>query len=207
MKRSRKNKKRGFTIIEIMIAISVFLVVITIGMGSLLNAHLLHQKSDDFRSIMDNLSFIMEDMANNLRTGSSYHCVDDDHTLSGSLAAPLSGNPSNDNECWGIAFEYQEGDPDDLFDQWVYYLDNDGKLWKTTEWPYDPGDSGSRYYQLTPDEVKLTSNTRFIISGAEAGDNKQPYVVVRLVGTITSKGVATPFSLQTSVSQRLIDVE
>ena len=65
----------GYTIIETMIAISVFLVVVIYGMGSLLSASLLHQKSEDMRSIMDNLSFIMEDMSRNLRTGNSYHCA------------------------------------------------------------------------------------------------------------------------------------
>src|SRR5574343_971807 len=71
-----KNNKSGYTIIETMIAVSVFLVVIMIGMGALLNANSIHQKSQNMRSIMDNLSFVMEDMSRNLRTGYNYHCSD-----------------------------------------------------------------------------------------------------------------------------------
>ena len=36
-----------------------------VGMDSLLNANLVHRKSEDMRSIMDSLSFIMEDMSRN----------------------------------------------------------------------------------------------------------------------------------------------
>ena len=69
---NKNNKQTGYTIIETMISVSLFLIIITIGMGALLNANLLHQKSRDMRSIMDNLSFIMEDMSRNLRTGYDY---------------------------------------------------------------------------------------------------------------------------------------
>src|SRR5687768_16395176 len=69
-----KNYKGGYTIIETMISVSLFIVITTIGMAALLNANAVHHKSRDMRSIMDNLSFVMEDMSRNLRTGSEYHC-------------------------------------------------------------------------------------------------------------------------------------
>jgi hypothetical protein len=60
-------------------------------------------------------------------------------------------------------------------------------------------------------EIEIDSNNSgFVVKGAlpvSGGDVRQPFVIIRLVGTITSKdNVITPFSLQTSVSQRLIDV-
>src|SRR3989344_7981950 len=81
MKKMYFKNQRGYTIIETMIAVSLFLVIITAGMGALLNANLLHQKSQSMRSIMDNLSFILEDMYRNLRTGSGYHCIDDGNVI------------------------------------------------------------------------------------------------------------------------------
>ena len=53
------EKEAGYTIIETMVAVSIFLIVIMYGMGALLNANLLHQKSQDLRSILDILSFII----------------------------------------------------------------------------------------------------------------------------------------------------
>ena len=76
----------GYTIIETMIAITLFIIIVMAGMGALLNANLLHQKSQDMRSIVDNLSFVMEEMSRNLRTGFDYQCFD----ASNPIASPTS---------------------------------------------------------------------------------------------------------------------
>lgn len=191
----------GYTIIETMIAVSLFLVIIMTGMGALLNANLLHQKSQNMRSIMDNLSFIMEDMSRNLRTGYSYRCLTGNDNLS-DVSTPLSCTNG-----WGIAFESANGSPGNNNDQWVYYIDNTGKIFKSTQGPY----IASNFIQLTPDEVVIDPLSHFSILGAESIsspqlDRQQPFVSIRLVGQITFKNVVTPFSLQTSVSQRLIDI-
>ena len=175
MQKINLQNNKGFTIIETMIAISLFLIIVTIGMGSLLNANLLHQKSQDMRSIMDSLSFIMEDMSRNLRTGSDYESI---------------------NGGKGITFISQDGS------SWKYaiYYDNDGSIKKSI--------NDGLEVPLNPDEIKIDiENSSFTVTGAEPGDNLQPFVTIKLIGRITSKGIDTPFSLQTSVSQRLIDIE
>ena len=202
----KKNNTRttGFTIIETMISIGIFLIVVTIGMTALLNASSIHNKSQNQRSIMDNLSFIMEDMSRNIRTGYDYHCIDSTNnnnlTLTDRHSCPTGG---------GISFKSQNWDPTVNPYNWVYYfctfVDSSGVngigICKST-------DSGSTHIQLNPDEVKFDSASGFTVIGAEPppGDIQQPFVIIRLVGKITSKGTATPFSLQTSVSQRLVDI-
>lgn len=203
----------GFTIIETMVAISVFLVVIIAGMGALLNANLLHNKSGNIRQIMDNLSFAMEDMSRSLRTGYNYDC------LSGQGDRTLNASTSTSCQVgWGVTFEQQNGDPNNGNDQWSYYISNDsvdtttgktyGAIKKST-------DGGQTQVQLTSPEVHIDPNASQIdILGAEApnpsapsgGNRQQPLVNIRLVGTITTKDGVTPFSLQTSVSQRALDI-
>lgn len=194
------KKQSGYTIIETMIAISLFIIIVMIGMDALLNANLLHQKSQSMRSITDSLSFVMEDISRNLRTGYNYHCISDFNNI---IAVPKS-----DTNCWGIAFEYQYGNKNDPNDQWVYYI-ADGKIFKATEGPYND----SNFTQLTPTEVEIDDiNSFFSVFGAEppVGSNpdlRQPYVTIKLSGEIILKNnVTTPFSLQTSVSQRTIDI-
>jgi len=175
MQKINLQNNKGFTIIETMIAISLFLIIVTIGMGSLLNANLLHQKSQDMRSIMDSLSFIMEDISRNLRTGSDYESI---------------------NGGKGITFISQDGS------SWKYaiYYDNDGSIKKSI--------NDGLEVPLNPDEIKIDiENSSFTVIGNVVGDNQQPFVTIKLIGRITSKGVDTPFSLQTSVSQRLLDIE
>ena len=198
-----KNCSPGYTIIETMIAVSLFIVIILTGMGALLNANLLHQKSQNMSSIMDNLSFMMEDMSRNLRTGSSYHCF----TVGDSIPTVPSSLISNPKSCasgWAIAFESANGLESDDNDQWVYYI-NGGKIWKSTQGPYT---NPPNFIQLTPDEVVIDNVSSFSVLGAESpsADKQQPFVSIRLVGSITYKNVVTPFSIQTSMSQRRVDI-
>ena len=125
--------KFGFTIIETMIAISLFLVVVMVGINSLLNASVIHQKSQDLRSIVDNLNFIMEDMSKNIRTGYNYHCFVSGDTIP-STTSPIMSTPKSCASGWAISFESSTGLTGNDDDQWVYYISG-GKIFKSTQGP------------------------------------------------------------------------
>lgn len=202
--RIKKSRNNGYTIIETMIAVSLFIIIIMAGMGALLNANLLHNKSQNMRSILDGVSFVMEDMSRNLRTGYNYQCFDATQGLSqATLGVPRScSDPISPG--WAIAFEYQNGDPLDYADQWIYYINN-GKIFKSV-------DGATSFVELTPSEIVIDPLSSFVVVGAEPPpDEKQPFVTIKLIGAITykagtSSSVVTPFTLQTSVSQRAIDI-
>ena len=174
------SKQSGFTIIETMISVSIFLIVITIGMGSLLNASLLNQKSQNMRSIMDNLNFIMDDMSKSLRTGYGYHCF-----VSGDVIPSTTSNtmsvPKSCSNGWAISFESAPGLPsnDGISDakdndQWVYYIDNTGKIFKSTQGPY----AASSFVQLTPDEVVInTTASGFSVFNTNSGAGLTPKAI------------------------------
>lgn len=193
-----------------MIATSLFIIIVTASMDALLNANLLHEKSRNMRSIMDNLSFVMEDISRNSRTGYNYHCFAAGDTIP-SITSNIVSTPNSCANGWAIAFESANGVPsnDGISDakdndQWVYYISN-GKLFRSMTGPY----RASNFIQLTPDEVVIDSISSFSVLGAESfshGNRQQPFITLRLVGNIILKNVVTPFSLQTSVSQRLIDI-
>ena len=206
---TRRSMTEGYTIIETMIAISLFTIIVMSGMGALMSANAIHKKSQGMRSIMDNLSFITEDMSRNLRTGSKYHCLILGETMppaisTGQLSVPKSCAGGG----WAIAFEPPKG-TNSIGDQWVYYISNDGKIFKATYGPYD---DLANYTQLTPEEVVIDPDASgFTVIGAESplvgADRRQPFVIIRLVGTITYReDIVTPFSIQTSVSQRAVDI-
>ncbi len=212
MKYLKNKKNNGFTIIETMISVSLFVIITTLGMGTLLNAHAVYKKSQDMRSIIDSLNFVMEDMSRNIRTGYNYHCKISGESIPSSTDSSLSA-PKNCANGWALVFEYAYGDntendiptpdPVDYNDQWVYYISVDGKLFKSTVGPY----AEDSFTQLTPDEIFIDPATSFFtVEGAENTDTLQPMVTIRLVGTITYKNVVSPFTLETSVSQRILDI-
>lgn len=205
--KSQVNK--GYSIVETMVAVSIFLVIVLAGMNAIFNANLVSHKSEDLRSIVDNMNFIMEEMSRNIRTGSSYHCIDANNGGFNNLDIPASCEFGG-----AFAFEETNGDPDSPKDQWVYKIESsDGGL---TYNLYKSTDSGASFVQLNPSQVILHSNlgegvSGFKVLGAESPDaipanTQQPLVVIRLIGEIRYKDKISPFSLQTTVSQRLVDV-
>jgi len=199
---ARIAKRGGFTIIETMISLALFLIIITIGMNSLLNASLVHQKSQDMASIIDNITFMTEDISRDIRTGYNYHCGDP-----GSVQTPTVETPKSCVLGGNIFFENSNGVPGSPADQWGYKIDGctGGDFCNVSR----TTDGGLTWVQLNPPGVVLKSFSGFSVLGAEPelqnGDIQQPLVVIKLVGTITYKGTISPFSIQTTVSQRLLD--
>jgi prepilin-type N-terminal cleavage/methylation domain-containing protein len=191
------NKKRylnkGFTVLEMMVAIAIFLIVITAGMGAVLNANLLHNKSADMRSIMDSLTFIMEDMSRNIRVGNNFFC---DSYHQGSPGYQPQDCLLGENV---LSFEKTE------FGNKVVYS---YKINKSTN-DLEKIIMGTPLI-LNPEEVIIDDDASgFYLSGSERyskSDTNQPVITIILSGKIVSKGYTTPFSLQTTVSQRTIDI-
>lgn len=196
MKRTRiKKSEQGYTLIETMIAVTLFLVIAISGMGALLNANLLHRKSQSMRSILDSLNFVMEDMSRNMRTGEDFQCFRTGVDPGPITPASMDANRSCASG-WALAFDTQDGD------RWVYY-GYQNAIWKST-------DGALTFIRLTPPEVRLTSDAyTFAVLGAEPqsdGDAQQPLITIRLTGEIIFRGTeVTPFAIQTSVSERELD--
>ncbi|MFA4890508.1 MAG: type II secretion system protein [Candidatus Paceibacterota bacterium] len=65
-------KQRGFTLIEIIVAIGIFTAVITMALATFLNISNIQRKAGALRAINDNLNFALEVMSRDIRTGKSY---------------------------------------------------------------------------------------------------------------------------------------
>ncbi len=193
----KKSQSKGFTLIEVMIAVALFTVIMTIGVGAVLNSNNTHKKSQTVRAVLDNLSFIMEDMSRNIRLGSLYHCGD----LS-NIEAPQDCASSAT-----LAFEGQAGASGDAGDQIVYGITSDDninyKIIKST-------DGGITSKMLTPPEVSIDPlASGFTVVGSapfSENDSVQPRVIIRLAGAVTYKDLVSKFTIETTVSERLIDL-
>lgn len=204
----QNNKNGGFTIMETMIAVSLFLIIVMSGVNVLLNVNVVSQKSEDVRSVVDSLSFMMEDMSRSLRTGYNYRCYEPGTWNAGEIQSSDLDIPRSCESGGVIVFEEADGIPGsaNVTDQWIYKFESEDfgatyNLFKST-------DGGANFVQLNPNEVILDPASSFAVLGAEPPitNLQQPFVNIRLVGKIEYKDIVTPFSLQTSVSQRLVDV-
>lgn len=67
---------KGFTLIEMMVAVSIFVIVAFIISSALLSMSLAYKKAQTMRLLMDNLNFALKDMSFNISEGKNFTCSD-----------------------------------------------------------------------------------------------------------------------------------
>lgn len=173
-------KKEGFSLLEMLVALSVFAVAATVSAGALLNISDAQQKILALRVTQDNLNYALDVIGKEIRTGTSYHCGSDIST------SPL------DCPSGGSSFTFINANGQTV----TYKLDSQRlAVSKNGGWQY-----------LTSPDLVIIDQLSFYTIGAPAGDNHQPRVTIILRGMAGIKEkVKSHFNIQTTVSQRLLD--
>jgi hypothetical protein len=192
-----------------MISIGLFTVIMTIGISAILAVNNTSKKTQAMRAIIDNMSFVMEDMARSMRLGDYFVCVPAgaptlgdvwDGTTQRTADAPLN------SDCKSISFEpYWDFQPSNYENQVAYYINN-GAVWKKSD--TETSFLSQDMVPITPAEIYIDENkSGFTVTGSSRADTKQPLITIVLSGTITLPGGGTTdFNMETTVSQRSLDV-
>jgi prepilin-type N-terminal cleavage/methylation domain-containing protein len=193
LNKRKRNPTRGFSLVEMMVAVALFAVVMTISVGSLLSLVNADKKAQALKSVMNNLNFALENMSRNMRVGTSYHC---------STSASVPADTTTPNDCINggvlVAFEGHAGDPADSSDQIIYRFTS-GRIEKSEN-------GGGSFIAITAPEVTI-NEMKFYVTGTTAGDTEQPRIVMTISGSAGIKDATeTSFNLQTTISQRLTDI-
>lgn len=201
--------QEGFTLVEMMVAMSLFAVVMTVSTGALLSMVEANRKAQALQSVMNNLNVALDGMVRSIRMGGAYHCGDAIETnktvLSTRTDCVTGGNL--------LSFEAFGNSPSDTSDQWAYWFEN-GRLYKTV-------DARNTALPITAPEIQIDSFQVFV-TGAEGtlnngGDIIQPKVVISVQGTAGAEGntfgvignsekIRTTFNIQAVASQRILDL-
>lgn len=107
---NRKLSSRGFTLIEIMVAVSIFAIVALIATGALLTANRVNQRAQAIKLAMDNINFALDMITYSAKTISS-------EAGSGSCVEGVGGVPE---------LIFNRGSADEL----KFSLDGNGHLLK-----------------------------------------------------------------------------
>jgi len=191
MMKKKIQKNRGFTLIEIMTALSIFILVMTVSMGSIIGVFDTNRKSRSLKVVMSNLNVAIETMSREIRFGRNYHCELDNITA-GDFEPPLNCNVPGGGKL--ISFLSNDGN------QIVYVLNDNGAI----EASYD---GGKNYETITGPEMDIKNLSFYVIGAGKAPSNTlQPRVYISIKGEAgESDKTKTSFSLQTMISQRYLD--
>jgi len=69
----KRSKNRGFTLIEMLVAVGVFAIAAVVSLGALLNIADMERKSEALRAVNDNINFSLEMMMREIRAGRAYN--------------------------------------------------------------------------------------------------------------------------------------
>lgn len=187
-----KNKKAGFTLVELMVSVSVFVVIMTISMGSILSIFDANKKSQSLRTVMDNLNYTMEAMTRTIRFGTHYHCD----------LNPIYNPITSTHDCVSGASSIAVLAPDNT--NTVTYRLSNGFIVRT-----NTSINGGADYNVTSSDVTITNLTFRVIGSTPYSvgqDSFQPEVIITISGYAGVKPtIRSTFSLETTVSQRMFD--
>lgn len=202
---------RGFTLVELLVVMALFISVMTIAMGALFSAQVVNTRLEQTQAVLDGMNLATEVIVRDIRYGSNFYC---DTTIPQPMTALRKGclYPGGGTV---LIFRPQislAGTTNQRLDRVAYYLSN-GMLYKD-EYPYG---ASKRSYQITSSDVNV-SRLAFYGNGlqtttgnsdyAGASDFNQPLITMVISGvTVPTKKTIQPvsFSVQTSGSSRALD--
>jgi prepilin-type N-terminal cleavage/methylation domain-containing protein len=191
---SLNARSRGFTLVEMIVAVGLFSFVMLVSVGALLALTGANRKAQALQSVMNNLNVALDGMVRSIRMGSDYHCGS-----GGIFTDPLDCLNGDTT----LVFESFGGDSNNSGDQWVYsYYSSDSRIYKSV-------DGGAHNFALTSPEIIIDRDSmKFYVVGTTKGDTEQPKVVITAQGTAGSANLKTKttFSIQATAVQRLLDL-
>jgi len=221
-------KSRGFTLIEIIVSLGIFSIVAVIAIGSLVRVTSANRQAQAAQAGVNNVSFIMDTMSRELRTGTGYTC----NTGGGLLneGTGLLNNVAGALNCSGIIDRLSNSAVDVLItftsaNTAIDPTDPSGKTVCNLKYAYlfhTPNSNGTttiykaqesacktsgqdvtteKFFPLSSQTVNLTDYKVGVFGGVT--DHPYGWVFVRLKGSVGIKiKDQSIFDVQMSISQR-----
>src|SRR3989338_2089165 len=187
--------KKGFSLIELLVCLTILSIVIVIGMGLLLATNASVGASRAQRRSMDNLNFAIESMSRSITYGTDFSC----NGGSSNSSCPVNVSPSGIDNLTFNGYYLSGGSPIQI----KYSLGTKavgsnpdlGYIARTVN-------SGTRV-SLTDDRVDIQELYFYVYHAEDFGtDPEQPRVTVVIRGVSKASGTDQEFFIQTTLSQR-----
>lgn len=225
---SKKSAKKGFLLIEMLVAVGIFTVVMLISITAVLSILDVNKKNQSMKSVINNLNLAINGIAKNLTVSKGYYCgiatdpyphgaSPNDYIGDNADCPTLNGVNSEPGDAITMTSNKDE-DGDGLPDiiRYRLHVDQDG-LGRIERSIND--DSEDSFVAVTSPEVDVESLKFYVFNTSPLMINKlngeadpdsetvQPRVVMVVRGYAGVKEITrTQFNIQTTVSQRALDV-
>lgn len=205
-----RTASTGFTLIEIIVSLGVFSIVLTITTGALLSVISSNQRSQNEQNVMTNLSFALDGMTRELRTGFNYYCVSSNGNFNTynqegvSTAVQDCPGGRGGNKYHGVSF-YEGGNSISGAANRImfFYGFDEKKIYRKI------GNASPE--SIVSDSVDIVAADFFVTNAGKltaSGDTRQPNVTITVQAQARDAvGAAVKvYYIQSSVTQREIDL-
>ncbi|MFO0718473.1 MAG: type II secretion system protein [Candidatus Paceibacterota bacterium] len=224
----KRNKKNGFLLIEMLVAVSIFTIVMLISITAVLSILDVNKKNQSMKSVINNLNLVINGMAKNMTVSKGYFCgIADSLYPNGNNPGDYIGENADCNQNAG-----QNTDPGKEITMLSNKdLDGDGNVNDVIRYRFvnDPETNIGRversinsteddsFVSITSPEVDIESLSFYVFdteplivdkqTGFADGDTRQPRVVMVVRGYAGVKeSTKTQFNIQTTITQRSLDI-
>lgn len=179
-----KIKKGGFTLIEMMVAVSIFSLIMSMGIGAVLSMLNYTKTTRAMSSVMNDLNITLDSITREIRFGVNYYCsnVDSD-----------TGNSQSTRECPEVGDNYIFFTETEERERIGYGFDEDlGSIVRI--------DSAKGQKQISAGEIIIEDMKFYVSSGGDSLNPRSKVLIV--VKGILRDDPSSRFNLQTTVGQR-----
>lgn len=183
----------GFTLVEAMVALSLFAVISTAAISGVVSAERLARRSQASALAFENVSYALENMSRLIKIGSLYHCG-----ASGVLTVPQDCPTAAEST---FAFKGDDGK------NYLYDLVLPAGYIRRASCTAPCTPIAANGVPVTSPSAALVKKLSFYVTGSGTNENppQQARVLVLMQGEVNSDTGPIPFNIQTSLSQRKLD--
>lgn len=211
MYKNNMKKESGFTLIEMLVSIAVFMSVMVVAVSALVSVINVNRKTQQIKSVVDNATFVIDSISRNARVGTNFSCK----------INVTDSNFIGDCPTGGAVFEYQA--TDGTYTQFKFVASNllsagQGNIQRLegcpdasgNGCPIDPQTGLPNWQSMTAptSTVNITSLNFYVLGVNHQNDvtvstRTQPRLIITAEGDIIGTGgEKTDFTLQTTASER-----
>ena len=189
-----KEADTGFTLIEVMVSVSIFAIVVLISMTAIFSIVDANKKAQALDDVINNMNFSVESMVRDLRTGYNYTCDSDSDTSSNTT----SNCPGSGSAIHKITFHSNISNCDVTYSLFSNTIEK-----SATNCTYDSSNDFT-------DEPLTSSNVsvgKFDLYVSNTNHVTQPIILMVIQATAKVSNQSTEFDLQTLISQRRLNIQ
>jgi len=200
-----KQTQAGFTLIEMLVAVSLFSIVSVIVAGSILALIGNNTQTQGEQQALTALTFSLDNMTREIRTGFNYNCTSGTFSTLGTMPSTTKQDCINGEN--GLAFREStrrltDGCSGEGRDRIAFYYDSTNQTIMRKVCSREPE-------PITPSNVRIT-NLQFFVTGTSqlnepGSDIVQPTVTVVVSAEWPDIPNAST-TIQTTVTQRILDL-